>query len=260
MDAFAGDLSPRDLYLDLLLRAVANTIYGDPNQSPWSPKTYDRSLRETGGDWPLIAHTMVGVKRLQNTRALCERAINENVPGDFIETGVWRGGASIMMRGVIAAYGDKSRTVICADSFAGLPKPSPGLYPKDMGDQHHTFDQLAISLEEVRSNFDAYGLLDSHVRFLKGFFKDTLPALDASQRFAVIRLDGDMYESTIQALSELYDKVSPNGFVIIDDYGAVPACKSAVDDFRAERKIVEPLTQVDWTGVWWQKPPRMENT
>jgi O-methyltransferase len=105
----------------------------------------------------------------------------------------------------------------------------------------------------VQENFERYGLRDSQVEFLKGWFKDTLPAL-RDRTFAVIRLDGDMYQSTIEALENLYDRVSPGGFVIIDDYGAIPACKQAVEDFRDARGIEVALNWVDWTGVWWRKP------
>jgi O-methyltransferase len=243
---------PRALYLDLMTRIVTNTVYGDPNQSPWGKKIYQPNLRADGRDWPMVAHTMVGQKRLENLRQLCERAIVEGIPGDFIETGVWRGGSCILMRAVLAAYADQDRLVWCCDSFEGLPKPDPDKYPADAGDKHHIFTELAIPLEEVRENFDRYGLLDDRTQFVKGLFRDTLHLLKA-ERFAVIRLDGDMYESTIQALEALYPKLSPGGFAIIDDYGAVPACKTAVEDFRSREGITAPLQTIDWTGVWWQK-------
>jgi SAM-dependent methyltransferase len=243
----------RGLYLDLLLKCVANTIYCDPPQDPWSGGRYADAIRDTGRDWPSAAHTMIGVKRLQNLRNLCEQALSESIPGDVIETGVWRGGACILMRGILAAYGERDRKVYVADSFAGLPVADPKTYPADAGDTHHTFEQLAISLEEVKRNFERYGLLDDQCVFLKGWFKDTLPTL-RDRTFALIRLDGDMYQSTMEALQNLYDRVSPGGFVIIDDYGAIPACRAAVEDFRKERRITAPLTEVDWTGVWWRKP------
>jgi O-methyltransferase len=246
-------MGPADLYLDLLVRIITNSIYADPPQDPWTGGQYQEGLRGEGRDWPSNAHTMIGVKRLQNLRELCERALVEGVPGDFIETGVWRGGACILMRGVLAAHGDRTRRVVVADSFAGLPPPRPEEYPADAGDMHHSFPQLAISIEDVQSHFAVYGLLDGQVEFLKGWFRDTLPSL-RYRRFALIRLDGDMYESTMDGLVNLYHALSPGGFCIIDDYGAVPACKAAVEDFRAANGITAPMTPVDWTGAWWQKP------
>jgi O-methyltransferase len=242
------------LYGDLLIRCISNTIYQDaPQRRRWFGAQYVDKLREEGKDWPSRAHSMIGVKRLQNLRELTERALNEGVPGDFIETGVWRGDACILMRGLIAAHGAKDRKVIVADSFEGLPKPNAKLFPKDSGDRHHTKRELAISIDDVRQAFALYGLLDDQVEFRKGWFRDTLPGL-RDRRFALIRLDGDMYESTMDGLVNLYDALSPGGFAIIDDYGAVPACKAAVDEFRAERGIDAPMHEIDWTGMWWQKP------
>ena len=196
--------------------------------------------------------TMVGLKRLENLQYCVTEVIRKNVSGDLIETGVWRGGASIFMRAVLKACGDQTRLVWVADSFEGLPKPDGG-YQQDAGDRHwesnHT---LSIPLEQVKANFSRYGLLDEQVRFLVGWFKDTLPTAPIHQ-LAVLRLDGDMYSSTMDALQSLYPRLSPGGYVIIDDYGAVPACKRAVDDFREEYKITERLQQVDWTAVFWEK-------
>ena len=121
-----------------------------------------------------------------------------------------------------------------------------------MGDEHHTFGELAVSIEQVQENFEQYDLLDDQVRFLPGWFSDTLPSAPIDT-FAVLRLDGDMYSSTMDALEALYDRLAPGGFVIVDDYGAVPACAEAVHDFRARRGIAEPIEQIDWAGSFWRK-------
>lgn len=211
-----------------------------------------QARRMEGRDWPKLAHSMVGMKRLDNLQACVESALRDGIPGDLIETGVWRGGASILMRGILQAYAVRDRCVWVADSFEGLPPPDPAKYPADAGDTHHENTLLAVSLEEVQANFRQYGLLDDQVRFLKGWFKDTLPAAPI-ERIAVARLDGDMYESTIDALRSLYPKLSPGGYLIVDDYGAIPACKRAVTDFRESSGIDEPIETIDWTGVWWRR-------
>jgi len=195
---------------------------------------------------------MIGQKRIENLRFCVETALQEGVPGDLIETGVWRGGATIFMRGILKAYGIRDRKVWVADSFAGLPPPDPAQYPADAGDPHHSIAVLAISLEEVQENFRNYGLLDDQVRFLKGWFKDTLPTAPI-QRLAVVRLDGDMYESTMDGLKNLYPKLSPGGFLIIDDYNAVPGCKQAVTDYRQGNGIQAAIQTIDTTGVFWKK-------
>jgi O-methyltransferase len=156
------------------------------------------------------------------------------------------------MRAILQAHGDASRRVWVADSFQGLPPPDPAKYPADEGDTHHTHADLAVSLEQVRSHFERYGLLDDRVRFLKGWFKDTLPAAPI-ERLAVARLDGDMYESTMDALKSLYPKLSPGGYLIVDDFGYAEACRQAVHDYRGAHGITEEIVTIDWTGSYWRK-------
>jgi O-methyltransferase len=148
------------------------------------------------------------------------------------------------------AHGIIDRSVWVADSFQGLPPPDPSV-PADSGDKHYTFCELAISLEEVKANFAKYGLLDEQVKFLKGWFADTLPTAPIGS-LAVLRADGDMYKSTMDILTALYPKVSSGGFVIIDDYG-LAACQQAVTDYRDRFGIVEPITTVDYTWAYWRK-------
>jgi|GEM_PF-566531 O-methyltransferase/8-demethyl-8-(2,3-dimethoxy-alpha-L-rhamnosyl)tetracenomycin-C 4'-O-methyltransferase len=248
----AGDKQEtRRLYLDMVQRCLINVIYEDPNQDRWSPHEYHSRLRELGRDWPSQAHSMIGKLRMANLRWVVEQVIQQQIPGDLIETGVWRGGACILMRAVLKAYGVTDRRVWVADSFCGLPAPVPGV-EADAGDQHHTFPELAISLEEVKANFAKYDLLDQQVRFLPGWFSETLPDAPIKE-LAVLRLDGDMYSSTMDALAGLYDKVAIGGFVIVDDFGAVPGCRKAVQDFRRDRGIEDAIQDIDGLGVYWRK-------
>jgi O-methyltransferase len=191
---------------------------------------------------------------MQNLQECIIDVLQRGVPGDLVETGVWRGGATIFMRGVLKAYGETERIVWVADSFEGLPKPTPELYPADAEDKFYLASRvLAVSLEEVQSNFARYGLLDDQVRFLKGWFKDTLPTAPI-ERLALLRLDGDMYESTIIALRSLYPKLSLGGYVIVDDYEpGLPGCVRAVADFRAEQGITEKMELTGRSGAYWQR-------
>lgn len=239
----------RRLYLDMLQRTIINTVYEDPAQTFGT--TYQPEVREIGSDWPSLAHSMIGNRRMSNLRTACEDVIAERIPGDFIETGVWRGGACILMRAVLKAWGATDRLVWLADSFAGLPPPTADKYPADCGDNSFEYRELAVSLEQVQANFAKYDLLDDQVRFLKGWFKDTLPAAPIT-RLAVLRLDGDMYESTMDALNALYHKVSPGGFVIVADY-ILPKCRAAIGDFRKAKGVTETITDIDGAGVYWRK-------
>jgi O-methyltransferase/demethyldecarbamoylnovobiocin O-methyltransferase/8-demethyl-8-(2,3-dimethoxy-alpha-L-rhamnosyl)tetracenomycin-C 4'-O-methyltransferase len=247
-----------NLYLDLLEQTLTGAILedvgfvpGPNNPNPIHADRYDEHARLVGIDWPSRAHTMIGLKRLRSLRVHVAQVIEDNVPGDFIETGVWRGGASIYMRALLAAHGVKDRRVWVADSFAGLPPPNPAEFPADAGDELYRIPVLSASLDEVKKNFAKYNMLDSQVEFLPGWFKDTLPRAPI-EKLAILRLDGDMYESTIQALTSLYDKLSRGGFVIIDDF-FIPACRQAVEDFRRQCQIVDAVRDIDGSAAFWRK-------
>ncbi|BBZ40914.1 hypothetical protein MCNS_39770 [Mycobacterium conspicuum] len=237
-------------YLNLLEASLTGMLFEDAPCDDWSDGKFDPNTRLLGRDWPSLSFSMIGGVRMRNLRFACETVLLDGVEGDFAETGVWRGGACILMKGILEAYGDRSRRVFVADSFAGLPPPDPENFPADAGDQHHTRTQLEVSRADVENNFRRFGLLDERVVFLEGWFKDTLP--DAPiDRLAVLRLDGDMYESTIEALDALYHKVPYGGFVIVDDY-MLPACAKAVDDFRERYEITSPILPIDGWGTYWR--------
>jgi len=251
----AANDSAAQLYLELLKRCLVNSIYRD-----WEDSSVDVNLRDEGpvwrgdvvGRWRAPAHSMAGMKRLDNIQLCMENALLENVPGDFIETGVWRGGNTILMRAVLKVYGVANRLVWVADSFEGLPQPDTARFPSDRGYDFSPVNELAVSLEQVRTNFSRYDLLDDQVRFIKGWFRDTLPNAPISD-LAVLRLDGDLYESTMDALVNLYPKLSIGGYVIVDDYGALLPCRQAVHDYREAHGITDRIVPIDWTGSYWRR-------
>lgn len=240
-------MNARGLYLDLVKRSLLNLTYPESEVTGDQPVADIVKARQTGGDWPRFAYSMIGWERMSNLQRVCERVIWDHVPGHFIEAGVWRGGACILMRAVLAAY-DEPRMVFVADSFVGLPKPA--LKP-DWDSDLWKHDYLKVSVTQVEQNFTTYGLLDDQVRFVKGWFKDTLHLLNES--FAVVRLDGDMYESTMQSLEALYPRLSVGGFLLVDDYGCFEACRQAVHDYRDAHGVNEPIEKTDWTEAWWRK-------
>jgi O-methyltransferase len=265
LDLLAGCLT-RDLFLDEEVRNVdlrewPGALAPDDLRTLLRERGWrlvragaDRATRAVGNDWPPHAETMVGLARLANVLDCTARALADGVPGDLVETGVWRGGTAIYLRAILAALGDDERRVWACDSFEGLPEADADRFPVDVPMRFHEFDQLKVGLDEVKANFARYGLLDDRVVFTKGWFRDTLPTLPVEQ-IAVLRLDGDMYESTIDALVHLEPKVAPGGFVIVDDYGGIEACRQAVSDYRTKAGIEAPIHDVDWTAVWWRKPP-----
>lgn len=216
-------------------------------------KPYDPQQRAMGRDWPSRAESMIGLKRMENIQHCVQSIVDDDVPGDLIETGVWRGGACIFMKANLKVRGDTTRKVWVADSFQGLPPPNATDFPADSGDKLHTEGGLSIGEEQVRHNFERYGVLDDRVKFLVGWFKDTLPdaPIDA---LSLMRLDGDMYESTWQAIEALYPKLSPGGYCIVDDYGShASQAGQAVNDYRKANGIDEEIVDIDGAGAFWRR-------
>jgi O-methyltransferase len=207
-----------------------------------------RRLRAAGMDWPLHGLTMTGLPRLDDLQGCVEAVVRDVVPGDLIEAGAWRGGASILMRATLDGLGESDRTVWVADSFEGFPvggdDPAEPVNWSEL-------EFLAVPLEEVSDSFARLGL-DEGVRFVPGFFEETLPEL-SGERWAIVRLDGDTYEATWTALQSLYPGLAPGGYLIVDDYGAIEECGRAVDEFRRHNGLSEPVEQVDWTCVRWRR-------
>lgn len=197
---------------------------------------------------PPTALTMIGMPRLNNFQWCIEQAIKNEIEGDIIETGVWRGGACILATAIVKEN-KSNKIVYVADSFEGLPKPDKK-YKADIGDNHHTLEYLKVGLDEVKSNFKKYGFVEGVV-FIKGFFSESLKKVPF-KKLSVLRLDGDMYSSTIEVLNLLYDKLSVGGYLIIDDF-FLPSCKKAVEDFRANNNIMDEIITIDWTGIYWVK-------
>jgi Macrocin-O-methyltransferase (TylF) len=243
------------LYLDLMKKTLTGVIYCDPSNRGG----YDDRMRQGGEDWPATAHTMVGLQRLNNLQECIEGVLADGVAGDIIETGVWRGGASIFARAVLRAHGVTDRKVWVADSFQGMPVADETSRGIDNEMRMHRFNEvLAVSLQEVQENFRRYELLDDQVEFLPGWFADTLPTAPIT-RLAVLRLDGDLYESTMDALAGLYPKLSVGGYVIVDDYG-LETCRRAVEDYRAEHGITDEVTIIDSFGAYWRRTDRTDRT
>ncbi|CAF3629128.1 unnamed protein product [Rotaria socialis] len=233
----------RDTVCGLALR-TQERAYVDNKTRPM-----DINQRIKGLDWPLTGITMVGQRRLINIEWAIRFVIANGVKGDYIECGVWRGGSSIFARAVLKALNNNDRHVWLADSFQGLPKART---PHDT-DIWSKMEYLKVSLEEVQTNFRSFNLLDDRVHFCKGYFVDSLPRCNVS-RLAVLRMDGDMYESTMDQLFNLYSKLQVGGVIIIDDY-SIEECFRAIVDFRTWHNITEEILSIpgDETGRCWIK-------
>lgn len=237
----------REAYLDLMCDSLVGRLNRDPPLQPHLHE-YDEAHRVNGWDWPSGAPSMIGYRRMARLRRECERVLLEGVPGDFLEAGVWRGGACMMMRAVLKAYAISDRRVIAADTFCGMPTAD--------ADTETAFltgvAAFAVSLDEVKSAFARYHLLDDQVVFLEGDFAQTLPVAPV-HTLAVLRLDGDTFSSARHGLDSLYDKVAPHGSIIVDDYFLFAGNRRAIDEFRAERGIRDPIVRIDDYGGYWVK-------
>jgi O-methyltransferase len=249
------DLSPeiRHMYLDCLAKSIINYYYVPTGVYPGP--TYGQKLTEYdlqhGNQWPDQGVSMIGLRALKTLGTLLDIVEKDDIEGDIVEAGVWKGGASMFMRGVLNSYDDQTRKIYVCDSFEGLPPPDEK-YEADKGDILHTYKYLAVDIDSVKGNFDRFGLTHANNVFVKGWFKDTLPGLPV-EKISLLRLDGDLYSSTIETLDALYDKVSVGGYIFVDDYG-LHMCKKAVDDFRRSRGITSPIVQVtDTQKVYWRK-------
>ena len=195
-----------------------------------------------------IKLTLIGEDGLDNIKDLLEKVKKDNVKGAFVEAGIWRGGACIHARAVMD-YLEIKEPVIACDSFVGLPPPT---WKQDEGDQHYKIRELAVSENTVRENIN-YFVLEGNIELVPGFFEVTMPMLkDKLEDISILRVDGDMYGSTMEVLENLYYKVSVGGYIICDDY-ALPGAKMAIDEFKENYGIKNPLVKVNETIYYWQK-------
>lgn len=182
-----------------------------------------------GDTLPSGALSLISYDRMSDLETFLRDIADRQIEGEVIEAGVWKGGASIFMRAVMNSLG-LNKTLYVADSFDGVPPPDPSRYPVDAGDYHHTLDYLKVPRYEVEANFLRFSQWEN-VTFVEGLFKDTLHLINAS--FSLVRLDGDLYESTLDSMAALYPKLSVGGYCIVDDWGGTLTAGPAVRDYMA---------------------------
>lgn len=251
----------RAAYLDLLKLSLCDLTGPSSTSVIWNANDPvhsrelagdDLQIRAGGEDWPLHGLSMIGLDRLDDLQSAVESLVADGIEGDLIEAGSWRGGATILMRATLDSLGSTERTVYVCDSFQGFPTQDDEFFPEDPKlAPLDEIDFLSAELEDVRANFARFGC-DQGVEFVKGFFEDTLPALPP-RSYALVRLDGDTYEATWLGLETLYPQLVRGGYIVIDDYSFIDACRRAVDDFREQHGIAEPIEKIDWNGIRWRR-------
>jgi len=185
-------------------------------------------------------HTMLPEQRFVDSLGLARVGVAAG-PGDIVECGTWRGGMSAAMAEHV---GDAEHLSVLFDSFEGLPEPDLALdgeraVASMTDDPALTYDNCRSSEEDARA---AMAISGRPYRLERGWFDDTVTKYAKEQRpIAVLRLDGDWYDSTILCLRELFGLVIPGGVVIVDDYVDWPGCSRAVHDFLSEAQRPEPI-------------------
>lgn len=253
----------RELYFEALKQFLSGSIFKEKEISvkpaltstklSSTPLTrqLDDTVRAKGLDWSGFGFTMAGTARLQNIYDLLTDVFEHKIEGAVVETGVWRGGMSIYIRAVLRAFGEGHRISFVCDSFAGLPEST---FTEEKGIQWNNVRYLEVSDKTVQHHFSMMGLSDPNVVFVKGFFSATMkPLANLYQgKFAVLRLDGDMYESTVDVLYQLYGRLSIGGYVIMDDWFGFES-QTACRDFFAVHGIAPTIHAVDKNAAYWQK-------
>tara|TARA_Y100000768_G_scaffold383291_1_gene365164 strand:+ start:203 stop:1075 length:873 start_codon:yes stop_codon:yes gene_type:complete len=212
----------------------------------------------------LLPYTMGGWKALENAFDVVSLVEKNSVPGIIVECGVAEGGTAAMMALTSRTLGEESRDCWFFDSYEGLPEPTVEDYqgakageyvqPLAEGSCLGTIEQVSELL------FDKLQLPKSKITLVKGWFQDTVPVhKDKLGNIAVLRLDGDWYESTKIPLENFYPNISPGGCVIIDDYATCFGSKKATDEFIENNKIDTFLRPDGRGGAWFVKPTQSQN-
>jgi len=221
---------------------------------PWNT---ENSKHEFANLLPTIRpYTLLSEVRLVSLFNLALYLCLNDVPGNFVECGTWRGGVAAMLAYIIKHHSKCERRLYCFDTFAGMPEPTEV-------DKHRGIpaNLTPFGAGSLGAPMDIYllticRLLDvtEFVVPFQGLFADTLPARkEAIGSIALLHADADWYESTLTILENLYDKVEPGCFVQIDDYGHWEGCKKAVHDFERQRDLSFALHAIDLEGVWLKK-------
>lgn len=211
----------------------------------------------------ISGHTMTRPSRAKVLWKVCRDSLRAGVPGDFVECGVWMGGSAGLMALALRRFEKNTRRKLhLFDSFEGLPEPgkedgekAAEYWRTTEGSEHVMIHRCVASADLVRSFLhDRLGIPREQVVFHEGWFEDTLPRLDRDPgSIAVLRLDGDWYDSTRICLEHLYDRLSPGGVILLDDYFCWDGCRRATDEFRALKGITESIIRIDSDSGYWIK-------
>lgn len=245
--------SVTDLYFYTLKHAISGSLYPEVGKCGGGPggcsmgslQPFSASERQRGNDWPPVGHTMVGHLRLDNVRMAVESVVKMNIPGDFVELGVWRGGVCVFARAILNTLEQSNRKVVLFDAFDSI---------QGYGEAQSF---LSVSQDQVRATFERYNLMNvDTVKFVKGLFAHTVGKYAREHKFdkiSVLRIDGNFYGSYQEAMYHLYERVPLGGYIIFDDVLSHPGVMDFWNDFKREQGLVEELIAIDDHSTWFRK-------
>ena len=197
-------------------------------------------------------YTMTSVERMYGLYEAIRYVVREDIPGDIVECGVWRGGSSMLAALTLKELRDKNKRIHLYDTFAGMSEPSA----EDGSDARVEWEANEANghnewcyapLEHVQRNLRSTGLDDERLLFVRGTVEQTIPS-KMPPSIAVLRLDTDWYESTLHELEHLYPALSTRGVLIVDDYGHWTGARRAVDEYFDQVGHHPLLARLDYTG------------
>lgn len=200
-------------------------------------------------------YSMTSLDRMYSLFKSVIYIVENDIQGDFVECGVWRGGSSMVIAKTLKMLNKQDRKIYLYDTFEGMPEPSlkdtkirNSEDPKKIWEtEKKKGGWCAVSLEEVRKNLQTTNYTSENLIFIKGMVEDTIPKT-SPEKIALLRLDTDFYNSTYHEFVNLYPKLEKGGVLIIDDYGSWKGSREATDQYFLEKNLHPLLHRVD-TGV-----------
>lgn len=245
----------------MIARKIKTILCGP--QKAEKPVPYDMESDKAHIIRAVEPYTMTSPERIYALISAVDYILEQNIAGDFVECGVWRGGSMLSAIMRLMEKGCTDKTLWLYDTYEGMPAPDENDYSKRSGPAKDKFEKTKISenssdwcfasLEDVQANIALAKYPADKIHFIKGKVEDTLPA-QAPQTIALLRLDTDWYASTKHELEHLFPCLVSGGILIIDDYGHWEGCRKAVDEYFTGHAQKPLLVRVDYTGRIGIKP------
>lgn len=206
----------------------------------------------------VLPYTLTSPERIVTLSRAVRHVIENQIPGDFVECGVWKGGSVMEILRTLIRLGDQTRHIYLFDTFAGMTAPTTEDVSYDGEVAEETYIKvnrklITVSLPDVKRAVLSLGYDASKIHFIEGDILKTVPS-QAPQKIALLRLDTDWYESTLHEMNHLYPRLSPQGVLIVDDYGHWKGSKKAVDEYMKAHKLPLFLNRIDYSGRLVVKP------